>query len=354
MSQQLTYQPLKKPILWVSFGPIGDTVIMLALFDDILKRAPGTRFTIITSTNAAIIRDIVSAYPTVEVRDIPSSPLKLLGFLAFIFSKRWNVLVPGTARAYSLHIKLFFMALSALPGNRTIGYGDVRKSSGWLPFRTGLYFDRSISILDNYRRLAQPLLIGEAMSGKPAHAVIDTERPSGFPFKDRGYFAMHLFGTRARLSFPPQRWKTILCELRSSHPDRGIVLTGGKKDEELLKTVSAGISDVQIFINRPIHEVAWIVTNAAVYIGVDTGVTHIASILNAPAVVIGNNSNPMWMPYYNPKGVVLMNTARCVCTGDMGGDCRVYEDGVGYLRCTYDIDPGTLYRAIDEKLRAQA
>jgi ADP-heptose:LPS heptosyltransferase len=347
---------MSKPILCMCFGPIGDTLIMLALFDDILALDQASRFTVITSSNAKMIRDLASAYPSVEVLEIPSKPASLPGFFARVLSRSWTVLVPGSARGYSLQLTLFFMALSMRPGNLTIGFGDIRKQGGWLPFQKKLYVNIHEPILDNYRRMIPYFMPKAALPTRPAEVKINPIDPASFrdklPFQPKKYFLVHMFGTRPRLSFPPKRWKIFIAELSKKYPDYGIVLTGSKKDEALIREIAADTSRIYVSINRPILEVAGMVKNAAVYIGVDTGITHLAAMLRMPSVIVGNNSNPLWWPSYNPNGTILVNSARCTCTGDKNDDCRVYEDGVGYHRCTFDITLDQVYAAIALKLKS--
>ena len=334
----------------MSFGPIGDSLLMLAFFDDILNLAPETSITVLTSTNEAIIRDLCKSYRNIQVSRIPDSSIKIIPFLIRILGKKWFLLVPGTARKYSFQISLFFLFMSALPWNLTIGYGDVRKHKGWLPFRVGLHFNHSISVLDNYRRMSLPILHDQSIFTRVAQVKLESQWPSDFAFKKRSYITIHLFGTRSRLSFPPERWKLILLHIRLQYPQYGLVFTGGKKDLDLIRSVTDGLSDITYVIDRPILEVAGIVENSVAYLGVDTGITHLASMLHVPSVVIGNNSNPMWMPHYNPNGTILMNLSRCKCTGDLNGDCRVFENGQGYLMCVYDISKEEVYKNLAEKI----
>jgi ADP-heptose:LPS heptosyltransferase len=41
------------------------------------------------------------------------------------------------------------------------------------------------------------------------------------------------------------------------------------------------------------------------YVGVDTGITHLASVLKAPSLVIAHNGASNWLPYYNENSIVI-------------------------------------------------
>jgi len=56
----------------ILFGHIGDTLMALALFDDILSIDPTASFLILTRRNVALTRELAAAYPNIEVREIPN------------------------------------------------------------------------------------------------------------------------------------------------------------------------------------------------------------------------------------------------------------------------------------------
>jgi len=83
-------------------------------------------------------------------------------------------------------------------------------------------------------------------------------------------------------------------------------------------------------VNLPILEVAWLVGHAALYIGVDTGITHLAGVLGQKSIVISHFGDPTWIPTYNPNVRALVNSVR-------GKDAYIEEDGVRYRAAMYDI-----------------
>lgn len=343
---------MNQRLIWISFGPIGDTLLMLAFFDDLLRLEPDMRFKVLTSANAKTIKELSAAYPSVEVVQIPGAA-GLIPFMARLMRKRSTVIVPGVARTYSLQIKLFFWALSLRPGNLILGFREWTGMQGWLPFDRSYSYDFKSSIIDNYRRLIPDFLPGKKIVPRPPHVNLILNKPSSPDslLPTTPYFVIHMFGTRPRYSFPPKRWHLLLTEIRKRFPSYGLVLTGATKDEALIKEVSKDIPGIHLYVDRPILDVASVIYGSALYIGVDTGITHLAAVQGVKSVVIGHNTDPMWLPYYNPNGVVLTNNARCLCKGDKSGDCVVYEDSVAYRRCTYDVTIEDVCKAIEKALQ---
>jgi ADP-heptose:LPS heptosyltransferase len=340
-----------KPILWMSFGPIGDTLMMLAFFDDILRYAPDASFTVLTSRNAQVIRDLSAAYPSIRVVEVPARLADLPKFLRLVFSRRWIVLMPGVAHYYSTRLKLFFLLMYIVPGNTTIGFGDIRKRFGWLPFHTVLHFDLSRSVLNNYRRMT-PYFLGLPLTdAEPLRVQLALQPPTSFSLKKGTYIVIHMFGNKRRLSLPDRRWRALAIELTKLYPQYNLVFTGSPKDTSAIESISRDIPRTQVLINIPILQVASIINDAALYIGVDTGITHLAGVMKKQSVLIENNSNPLWWPSYNPNARILVNNARCVCVGDNTGHCRVADtDGQMYYRCTYDITDEQVLSAVRESV----
>ena len=53
------------------------------------------------------------------------------------------------------------------------------------------------------------------------------------------------------------------------------------------------------------RELAALIENSLLYIGVDTGITHLAALLRARSLVIAHDGTPHWLPYYNENAVIL-------------------------------------------------
>ena len=82
-------------ILAPMFGPIGDSLMAIAFFDDILRLDPHASFCMITRHNASIIADLAHAYQQIEVRQIPSGFASIPFFLKLLREPRTLVAAFG-------------------------------------------------------------------------------------------------------------------------------------------------------------------------------------------------------------------------------------------------------------------
>ncbi len=191
--------------LAMTFGPIGDTLMILALFDDVLSVDPEAQITIISRRNIMLIRDLASNYQSIRVREIPGG-LASIPFFISLLARRWNFLALGVAGVYSLRIKLFFLALSILPGNKTLGFDDQpNQQKSWLPLDVVLQFDGSIYMIDNFRRLLKYVFgeeIAQKLHGRAPHVSLALRQPRDFSLPGGGYVATNYFAQRLRALAP--------------------------------------------------------------------------------------------------------------------------------------------------------
>lgn len=330
----------KQRFITVLFGPLGDGLMALALFDDILSVAPDASLLILTRRNAAMLQTLASEYPQVEVREIPRGLLALPFFTSIMLRPGWTLLTLGLVSVgYSLPPRLFFVALSLVPGNRTIGFHDRLLD-------VSLNFDISLLMIDNLRRLLPYALSQwEKRTGVPPRLRLRLDKPKDFPFERGKYIVAHLFGVSIPHTLPPHRWRALFARIRKEYPTYQIILTGIPSQNALAEEVVAGQEGVSIRTDLSMHELAYVVDNAALYIGIDTGATHLAGLLQQKSLVIRHCADPTWIPTYNPHARVLLNSTRCTPTDPML--CAlVNEEGREYRRSTYDISDELLYTSV--------
>jgi len=289
--------------LTVLFGPIGDTLMAVALCDDILSLAPGSTFLFLTRRNAKFITELTSSYPSIEVRQIPGG-LAALPFFASILRERWTLLTLGVTGVYSMRVKLFFLALKLIPGNRTIGFNDrLPGAKGWLPLQTVIQFDERY-VIDNFRRLLAFVFTKEevqSLEGRPPRVVLATKKPAGFTYAPGSFIAVNPFGSNAAKSLPVERAITLLSKIAEAHPAYPMVIIGGPREESEIIGIANAVKNASALPGLPLLEAAYVIDHAALYIGVDTGPTHIAGVLQQKSLVITNMQFPAWSPLYNPN-----------------------------------------------------
>ncbi len=341
----------KKHLIWLpTGGHIGDAVMILSLFAEIIECNPDIHIDYLVRRNAEAIAGLARPYPAVTIRSIPFSSLGALRVLLPLFKYRAVVIAPPpwSARPRILKILSF---LFKLRGDYVIAFEDDRFSDGkWHPYNVTIKHDLNKRYIDNLRRatLLSGLLTKEI--GSSPHLEITTSLPDGFPFVISSYIAVHLFPHMSMAkSLPLRRWKTILSKLATAHPEYRLVITGIEADRAQAEELQKAVPKIYLAIGLSLPELAGVIAHAKLYLGVDTGPTHIAGVLHAPSVVIAQQKEPMWLPTYNPNATLIWEKKNCTC--GTSTPCGAEEDGVRYRRCVYDLSDEAILNAIEKRLK---
>jgi len=336
-----------KQVLWLpTGGQIGDALMILSALAEFLSREPEGKVIYLVRRNAKLISDLAAAYPQIRVIGVPENRLRAALFmLKLLLQRRYVVVVPPVPGNHPTEIKIVAAIFRLMSGNTVVG---TRDRSTWEPYTVCLSYDTDLPNIENVRRLLAAGGIATARKGTPPLLKLDMHTPKDAT-PPQAYIVVHPFPTLPSKTLPMHRWRALLAGLETRYPDLSFIITGSKENASAVKEMSEGLPRVSAAIGLPILEVAWLIKNSALYIGVDTGITHLAGVLQHKSVIIAQRSSPTWLPYYNPKAKVLLNLTRCTCDTDKES-CFVEEDGQKYYRCLYDIADETILASIHEKL----
>jgi len=332
-------------VLFIPSGSIGDALMMLALCGEILKYQPDARITIIARRNGALIRDLARAYPRISVYVIQKNPVGAWTLLWQSFKRPYTALMPAAFGLGSVwNTAFFFKMLSLRPGNVTAGL--LKKKGDPDPYQRSEVYNTGILHFDSMRRLAVLGGLTVAPQGSLLSLNLAAKTPERYAEMKGAYIVLHPFGSSSWKSWPPRRSKELLDKLGKLYPSFNFVVTGGKENEKAAKDIAQGMPRTTTATGLPILEAAGVIQDAALFIGVDTGTLHLASVMNQKVIALEHNASPEWLPTYNPSAVVLTNREHCMCGGVKNDSCVAWEDGVPYMRCLYEIADETILSAV--------
>ena len=88
-----------------------------------------------------------------------------------------------------------------------------------------------------------------------------------------------------------------------------VVLCGGSAERKLIEEIRNGIQikeRITTAIECSAQEIATLIQSAEVYLGIDTGITHLACFLRARVIVAAHSGSAAnWLPFYCPSATVL-------------------------------------------------
>jgi heptosyltransferase-2 len=110
--------------------------------------------------------------------------------------------------------------------------------------------------------------------------------------------ALHPGSGSERKNWPEARWAELLAQLVNS-TTYDLLLVGGEAEGERLQRLAAAlpISRTRVAQSRPLTELAILLRKCAGFVGHDSGISHLASALGVPSVILwGGSTEAVWRP----------------------------------------------------------
>ena len=308
-----------KKVLTFRPGSIGDCLMAKYFLEQARADDPALQATLAVPTRVAMVRDLLSAYPWIEV--VQTKSLRL--------PRRDLVVTPYTGGVFPLKTKLF----ARLLGKKLIGFSDRS------PFNRFLY-TKVIPLVGRSR--APRLLECDALAA--AGIPVSTTQPSftympqqalldRLGLKEKEYVVVHLFsGSNARGLSPEH--KQILIEALAKALPVPLVFTGTVTETASLGTLPQNARAAQ----TTMQELAHLIDHSAGMVSLDTGAAHIAAHMRKPLIVLASCVGVQWWSedMYGKESPTTLFERVDVCAGK--------HDYSGYAQCLDAINPDEVAR----------
>ncbi len=99
-------------------------------------------------------------------------------------------------------------------------------------------------------------------------------------------------------NWPERRWADLLAAILE-HSDRRILLVGGEAEGDRLQRLAAPLPPARVRVARslPLDVLAALLRACELFVGHDSGITHLAAAVGLPCVALWGPSNPtLWRP----------------------------------------------------------
>lgn len=119
--------------------------------------------------------------------------------------------------------------------------------------------------------------------------------------------------------WPPDRFAALIHALS---PDRPIALVEGLADAEPVTAIQTAVErPVPVIRETSLRRLAAFLSHASLYIGNDSGITHLAALASAPTIALFGPTDPA---SWAPLGIVRI-VRRCFATTSRQGEIRVCD-----------------------------
>lgn len=335
-------------------GAIGDFLMAGLCADSVGKLLPKSDITIITPRNTSLLQELFSAYPHIKIREVNRRNFLHTPVLLARMAWQKNLVVnQGVFKKIPFFVWLLTRLLVVRPGSVHLHF--LKKTPQGKSKKEGVVvFDHHLPVYENLTHLVRAHGIDISSAVPLYRFVAITDIFERYGLVRDSYVVIHPCASSFARGLPASRWVNIFQYIMHNFPEMKIVVTGSTHDDVFIHTIfNAGVSPssvVNLAGKLSMVELANIIDGSRGYVGVDTGITHLAGVLQKRSVVIGNRSNPCWLPSYNKNATILVERKNCTCDGQKGGNCLYQIGGERYYKCMIDIPEESIYEGMRNML----
>ena len=282
MTNLHTQGTIKKALTFRA-SSMGDCLMAKHFLENVHAAHPAARCGIVVANRGAMIRDLLRAYPWIEIIEVNRrSPLALLRFMR----EYWGsdvVVTLYTGGTLKLSTKIVARVLARR--GALIGYTD--KS-----FFNNFLYDTVIPLPDDRSRASRLLELDALRAGgipyTQSELTLDVPaRGSGVRGLPAGaYIVVHFFAGGKGRSISPAKARELLSYAEKKLPGVRFVITGGAGDRAVAESIARGFPATVVAGEISLQELMLMMAASRGVISVDTGVAHIAAHLRVPLVVM--------------------------------------------------------------------
>ena len=273
-------------------GALGDFLLTLPVLQALRTAAPDARLEVLAYPGLAALAR--SAGMVDDVRSIEYGPLA--GFFT-----SGTVLDPAL-RGY---FGSFDLIVSYLYDPDGIFHDNLR-AAGVTRLVTGPH--RPQLTAHAIDQLAAPLAeLGLPLAGRAARLGVPPtahRRPT---------VALHPGSGSAAKNWPPERWRQLADLILAADPALQLAVIGGEADTTALEALRdlAGNERAVFWKNLPLTELAAHLAGAKLYVGHDTGISHLAAAVGTPCLLLFGPTDPgIWSPPHDHVRVLRASGGR--------------------------------------------
>lgn len=338
---------MKKNYYYFLNGSIGDFLMTINLMELIKTNQEDDQCTynIITPRGKKMFLEISSEYDFLNIIEINKKNFwKTLPWYIINMFQRNYLIIPPTRGVFPLATKIFAKFLAFWPGSLLVGFKDKSKVDSYL-YNKVLKYNTDQDYFLNLQELL--FLLGFDKKEKEL-VLLHKDSPEVLDdcsLKRNDYIVIHSFAATSRRSLAKEYLQEIINKITRELPEVDIVLTGTNKDFASMDFST--LENVKILSGLSMKSLIDVVSQSKFYVGVDTGITHIASMLRKATLVIANYGTPNWLPFYNEKAEILYKIKDCSHNTYSGKD-HLKDCSKGDLFCLEQVPVEIVFEGIEK------
>lgn len=337
-------------IIFISCFFIGDCLFLTPIYRELKKKHPKLHLTVILNDHSSFA--LLKSNPYIDNLIFVRNYFHAIFYVLKNIRLKYDILIDYSALFFWSFVFRFLRAKLriARQNQHQVGHFLLHDFS-WLhdlvvPYRGQYIVDYYAEIMEELGAAIPDRRMEIHLSPPEIHQTLLT-----FHLTEAAYFILHL-GARNRENLW-YRWPELIRWLLADYSQYTLLLTGTRQDADWLGELLSS----PVFSNPRIHpllgkttlrELAALIARCEVFIGGDTGATHMAIALGKPAVILFGRADANLYAPQHQKVKIIFGTTDCY-------PCYTYEKI--YSQCPYDksacmesIPPESVIRAVAELL----
>lgn len=275
-----------KKALTFRASSVGDCLMAKYLLENVHAQFPEARCGIVIAHHEDLIRDLLKAYPWIEVIEANRKNPRALWKLWKHFHGSDLVVTQYAGKEggrFALASKIAARLLARRGG--LIGFADASKMN-WLLYDTVISFSRAAAPATLEREALRAAGIPVAHAWPLLTYVPMGSSPEKFELTPKGYVVVHLFAGNKSRGLHPDKKRELLAALSKSLAGIRLVISGGKGDRAEALQVADGLDARVIAGETTLQEFMHLISESRGVVSLDTGVAHMTAQMGKPLVVL--------------------------------------------------------------------
>lgn len=279
------------------------------------------------------IGDFVLTLPAIRLlrENFPSAEIEILGYEHIIELARGRFYAEATRSIEYGPMAGFFVPNSTLAPDLVAYFASFQQVVSYL-FDPDLFFENNLrragvkNFLPAYAKiddsehaagqLARPLqgmaLFLDDAAARLHPSAEDQARAREFLGDSTApVIAIHPGSGSPRKNWPAENWAAVAKWVQRQVPRSRVLLVGGEADAAQLATVQAALGHAEVLVaeHLPLPTLAAVLERCRLFLGHDSGISHIAAAVETPCVLLFGPTDPaVWAPQNAGVKVVIADS----------------------------------------------
>jgi len=287
------------------------------LLNNIHKLFPQAQLGIVIESRGAMIRDLLSASPHIEV--VETNRRDLVG----LFRLWWkfhgsDLVVTQYAGKHGGQFGLASKVAARILQRRgaLFGFKDTSKLNRYI-YNHLLPVQTHKAVAQHERNILLAAGLPVTVPYPQLCVASDQSVVKRFSLQPGSYVIVHCFAGNTGRSISPNKARELIQELiMCNPPGLKIVVSGGTGDRQASLLIAENIPEAFVVAGQAsLQDMIHLISGAAGVVSVDTGIAHIAAHLRVPLVVMRSCLGPNWWftDQYGPEAPVAQFSREDLC-----------------------------------------